>query len=204
MDCHLSVFACDSSSASFYGQQESSSAICAVISAANTFARMEKRRPLTNAEQAAAGRLMAIYKQRKAEASERGERLTQDDVAVRCGWSGQSAFGQYARGVVPLNLKALLALSKVLRFDPSEVSPELASAVLPLGSQFQVDKSTKGDESNVEPGPPIVSPFRAVKILGTAQMGSEGYWTALDEADGVDMICAGDGSIRVRWRDSDQ
>lgn len=40
-------------------------------------------------------------------------------------------------------------------------------------------------EQNVEPGPEIVSPYREIKILGTAQMGTEGYWYALSEADGV-------------------
>jgi len=40
-------------------------------------------------------------------------------------------------------------------------------------------------ESNVEQGPPIVSPYRAIPIVGTAQMGAEGYWYALEEADGT-------------------
>ena len=40
-------------------------------------------------------------------------------------------------------------------------------------------------DGNVEPGPEITSPYRAVKIVGTAQMGTEGYWHALDEGDGV-------------------
>ncbi|MHB0844735.1 LexA family transcriptional regulator [Stutzerimonas nitrititolerans] len=50
------------------------------------------------------------------------------------------------------------------------------------------DQSVKEDialyASNVEPGPPITSPYRAIKIVGTAQMGNEGYWYALDEAEG--------------------
>lgn len=40
-------------------------------------------------------------------------------------------------------------------------------------------------ESNVEQGPPIVSPYRAIPIVGTAQMGADGYWYALEEADGT-------------------
>lgn len=48
-------------------------------------------------------------------------------------------------------------------------------------------------ESNIEPGPPITSPYRAIKILGTAQMGTEGYWYALEEADGVVDVYSRDG-----------
>lgn len=41
-----------------------------------------------------------------------------------------------------------------------------------------------GSESNVEPGPPITSPWRAIPIVGTAQMGTNGYWNSLEAADG--------------------
>lgn len=55
--------------------------------------------------------------------------------------------------------------------------------------------------SNVEAGPPITSPYRAIKILGTAQMGTEGYWYALDEADGVvDVPSRDPGAYALRLR----
>jgi phage repressor protein C with HTH and peptisase S24 domain len=50
------------------------------------------------------------------------------------------------------------------------------------------------EASNVEPGPPIISPYRAIPIVGTAQMGSEGYWHALDEAEGYVDIPSRDPS----------
>lgn len=40
------------------------------------------------------------------------------------------------------------------------------------------------DKTTLEPGPPIAGPWRAIPIVGTAQMGTEGYWHALDSADG--------------------
>jgi len=40
------------------------------------------------------------------------------------------------------------------------------------------------DSSNVEPGPPIVSSTRRIDIVGTAQLGPEGYWAGLDQSAG--------------------
>ncbi|MDA8485133.1 transcriptional regulator [Pseudomonas resinovorans] len=104
-------------------------AVCSSISGANTFAPMSKRRPLTEEEQAEAGRLMALYERKKAMARELGIKLTQEDVASYCGWSGQSAFSQYATGKVALNLDALIRMAKVLEFSPREVSPRLADMI---------------------------------------------------------------------------
>lgn len=39
-------------------------------------------------------------------------------------------------------------------------------------------------ESNVEPGPPILSATRRIEIVGTAQLGPDGYWVGLDLGDG--------------------
>lgn len=119
----------DSSSAAFYQQQNTSSAVCFDISSANTLARMKIRRPLTPEEVAESTRLKAIYEQRKSAAKAAGRSLTQADVAEACGWSGQSAFSQYATGKVPLNVEALLKLAKALNFDASEVSSRLVSTV---------------------------------------------------------------------------
>ncbi|TLX53817.1 Cro/Cl family transcriptional regulator [Stutzerimonas nosocomialis] len=57
------------------------------------------------------------------------------------------------------------------------------------------------EASNVEPGPEITSPYREIKILGTAQMGTEGYWYALDEADGVvDVPSRDPGAYALRLK----
>ena len=119
----------DSSSATFYEQQNTSSAVCDLSSAANTLVGMKKRRPLTPEEFAESVRLKAIYEERKAAAKASGASLTQADVAEACGWSGQSAFSQYATGKVPLNLEALLRLAKALDFSPEQVSDRLLSMV---------------------------------------------------------------------------
>lgn len=42
----------------------------------------------------------------------------------------------------------------------------------------------ESSDSNVAPGPPIVSPARRIEIVGTAQLGNDGYWIGLDVAEG--------------------
>lgn len=62
-------------------------------------------------------------------------------------------------------------------------------------------RPNQADGPNVESGPAITSPYRAVKIVGTAQMGAEGYWHALDNGDGVVDIPSRDpGAYALRLR----
>lgn len=64
-----------------------------------------------------------------------------------------------------------------------------------------IKESPSSYEPNVEPGPTITSPYRAVKIVGTAQMGAEGYWHALDDGDGfVDIPSRDPGAYALRLR----
>lgn len=116
-------------------------------SSANTVARMAKRRDLTPEELAESARLKAIYEDRKAAAKARGQSLTQADVAERAGWSGQSAFSQYATGKIPLNLDAALTLARVLGCEVGEISPRLAK-VMNIPSAAEVREAP-----NTEPAP---------------------------------------------------
>jgi len=122
-------------------QQKSSPSVCYGISDASKYAGMStaKRKPLTPEQEQEADRLKEIYRQRKAEARARGERLTQEDVAELCGWTGQSAVSQYLNGRIALNLDALLKLSKALDFTPSQVSERLGK-FMPPASQQNVER----------------------------------------------------------------
>lgn len=131
----------NSSSAILYEQENTSWAVCTGISGANKVMDMTKRRPLTAEEIAECARLKAVYEARKADLKAQGTRITQADVAEACGWSGQSAFSQFATGKVPLNLDALMRLSKALKFSPEQVSPRLAQLVASPG----------GHSPNIEP-----------------------------------------------------
>ncbi|WP_205254700.1 LexA family transcriptional regulator [Halomonas sp. BN3-1] len=137
----LKSYAMNSSSAHFYEQQKISSGVCESISATSKYAGMNSsnRSPLTPEQLDEAKRLKEVYNQRKAEAKARGDKLTQDEVAARCNWGGQSAVSQYLNGKIALNLDALLKLSRALDFEPSAVSPRLGK-FMPSPSQQNVEE----------------------------------------------------------------
>lgn len=87
---------------------------------------MTKRRELTPAESDAARRLKEQFRLAKEDAKARGEKLTQEIIAERCGWSGQSAVSQYMNGTIPLNLDAAAQLARALNVPLDRISPELA------------------------------------------------------------------------------
>lgn len=56
-------------------------------------------------------------------------------------------------------------------------------------ARYDLDRPLRSEsgertESNVEQGPPIISPTRRIEIVGTAQLGNDGYWVGLDIAEG--------------------
>ena len=110
----------------------------------DTICDMSKRRPLTATEVEDALRLKAQYKSAVARAKSRGEYLTQEIVAERCGWSGQSAVSQYMNQKIPLNLSAATKLSRALGVPLSSISPSLAkeseTPKLPINTSTTVAK----------------------------------------------------------------
>lgn len=84
-----------------------------------------KRRELTSEEKKEAVRLAGLWREFKS--ANKG--ATQEWLGQETGIGGQSAVGQYLRGIIPLNLEALFAFSRVLSVDPMEISPRLAANV---------------------------------------------------------------------------
>lgn len=78
-------------------------------------------------------------------------------------------------------------------------SQELLSKLLgALGLSLSLAQT---DQSNADPGPSLTTPFRSVKIAGTAQLGAEGYWTALSPGDGhVDIPTKDKDAYALRLR----
>lgn len=146
------------------------------------------RTPITPEQKAEADRLKEIFSQRKDEAKARGEKLTQDDVAAACEWSGQSAVSQYMSGRIALNLGALIKLSRVLHFDPGQVSPRLVE-----GTSFAQSKLV----SNIA-GPPLTLREGRVPVIGTAQLGTQGYFEPMEYPVGH-----GDGYLLIHSDDQD-
>lgn len=95
-----------------------SNAVCDDNSATNTVGGM-RRRALSPEEKEASRRLKNIWEKKKKDLH-----LTQEEAAHRCGWNTQAAFYQYLNGIIPLNVEALVKISKVLQVDPSEIYPE--------------------------------------------------------------------------------
>src|SRR3989304_5006649 len=87
---------------------------CSDNSNTNKLIGMEKtRRELTDEEKAAAKRLREIWQRKKGALN-----LTQLSMAIACGWSVQAAFQQYLNASIPLNVKALLKISRELKVGP--------------------------------------------------------------------------------------
>lgn len=97
-----------------------------------------KRRELTDAEKQTVERLKKIWAIKKAEL-----KLTQEAVALECGWSGQTAFAQYINANVPLNIEAVLKIAKVFKIHPAEIMPEIQD-MLPT-----CDDSAKNENKEV-------------------------------------------------------
>ncbi len=106
-----------------------------------------RRRNLTAEEKAECARLKAVYELRKTESKADGRKLSQADVGHECGWqSGQSAVNQYLNGKVALNVDALLKLAAVLRFEPEDVSPRLASEIRQISLAAEKVRRVKDEE----------------------------------------------------------
>lgn len=84
-----------------------------------------KRRELTQEERAEADRLNARWISFK----KNNPGATQEWLAVESGLGTQGAVGQYLRGIIPLNIVALVAICRVIGFDPKEISPRLTEIV---------------------------------------------------------------------------
>ena len=101
---------------------------------------MNTKRHFDTEQLAAHERLRRIWKVKKDELQ-----LTQEQVALACGWSSQSAFANYLHGSVPLTTDAILRLAKALRVHPTEIMPELEE-ILPK-TAAQPAKQGEEDEA---------------------------------------------------------
>lgn len=120
---------------------------------------MPKRRELDRNELADAERLREAWEKAKPVLG-----LSQEQVAFQCGWKTQGAFSQYLLGRVPLNLDALLKISRVLQADPRKISPRLTKL---LGAQ----------KTYVDNGQEL--PLASVPIVGNTQAGPDKVWVEM-------------------------
>ncbi|WP_328825158.1 helix-turn-helix domain-containing protein [Pseudomonas palmensis] len=145
------------------------------ISAANIVSGMTTK-PSYIAEEAA--RLKAIYKARKSV----DPSLNQEKVAHDCGWASQSVVSQYMTGKIPLNIAALMSLSRALSFAPHEVSPRLAET---LGIANQPSLGSVENATNMG------SAGRLLPVVGYVKAGAFCEAVAFQASDADEWVEAG-------------
>lgn len=91
----------------------------------------KKRRELTAEEKAEANRLSAAWESYKR--ANKG--ASQGWLGEVSGIGSQSAVGQYLRGILPLNLEALLSICKQINADPQKISPRLTASIEMIASR---------------------------------------------------------------------
>lgn len=84
-----------------------------------------KRRELTEEEKQEAVRLATSWENYKKEHAG----ATQTWLGAESKIGSQGVVGQYLRGVIPLNIKALVAICRTIGVDPRTISPRLANTM---------------------------------------------------------------------------
>lgn len=105
----------------------------------------------------------------------RAEMLTQGKIADALGIN-QGSVSSYLNGYNALNVKVASVIAGLISKPVESFSPRLAKEIAEI--------ARRGLESNVEQGPPITSATRRIEIVGTAQLGPDGYWVGLDASAG--------------------
>lgn len=105
----------------------------------------------------------------------RSESLSQGKIADALGIN-QGSVSSYLNGYNALNAKVASVIAGLISQPIESFSPRLAK---------EISEMAKANfESNVEAGPPITTETRRIEIVGTAQLGPDGYWVGLDGKDG--------------------
>ena len=126
------------------------------------------------------------------EGKPRKECLTQGKIADALGIN-QGSVSSYLNGYNALNVKVASVIAALISRPVEAFSPRLAKEISEL--------ARLGLESNVEQGPPITSPPRRIDIVGTAQLGPDGYWVGINESDGwVETYSRDEDAYALRLR----
>lgn len=106
------------------------------------------RRKLTEEERQEAERLNAAWLTYKAQ----NKGATQTWLAAESGLGTQGAVGQYLRGVIPLNVEALVAICRVIAVDPKTISPRLLGPLLEFRylSSDEAHRQRQAEEQDFE------------------------------------------------------
>jgi len=154
-----------------------------------------KRRELTREEQLEAERLKAAWESYRAE----HDGATQTWLGAESGLGSQGAVSQYLRGVIPLNLQALLAISRVIGADPRVISPRLMEVVEQVrgmeegGAANSPDALPPGFMRVHAAGPDDPSMTQIMKVKLKVQAGITGFQVEPEHYDGETQ------GVPTRW-----
>jgi len=116
------------------------------------------KRSLTAEEKADADRLNAAWQAYKLKCKEKGESPTQEWLGSVTNLGGQSAVGQYLRGLIPLNLKALVAICSAIGARPEEISPHLAGPLAEISRNHNTRENPDNDSRSANSAEAYNSP----------------------------------------------
>lgn len=94
--------------------------------------------------------------------------LSQAQLAFDCGWNTQGAVSQYMTGKIPLNIEALVKLSRALGVKPEQISPKLSAELQFYSNSISADPSQEGfhaTQVNESPLAGLTSSARLTKII---------------------------------------
>lgn len=123
-------------------------------------------------------------------AARKARGLSQPALARLCGWDSQSRISQYETDNREPQLDDLKKIARALGV-PIESLVTGTNEIPHVSSRLRLTIKKPG----VEEGPDV-GPYAMVPVVGTAQLGPDGYWVAMEYPVGH-----GDGSLDVPTRD---
>lgn len=148
-----------------------------------------KKRPLTEAEKAAAQRLHAAWKKFQ----EGNERATQKWLSSEAKLGSQSNVGQYLKGHIPLNIKALLSICQVIKADPQSIYPKLVEHLSTSVTTEGKNSTAKPFDANVSTAQvglrpiPVISAVQAGRLKEISDPYAPGAGSAVEYTDDHDL-----------------
>lgn len=148
-----------------------------------------KKRELTQSEQRACARLREAW--RAYQDSHPG--ATQHWLANETKLGGQSLIGQYLRGFIPLNLKAVTSICSVIGCQPEIIYPEICQNLFHSRKNGETVSATRVIGSNVSPAQiglrpiPVISSIQAGKLTYISDPYPAGAGYAIEYTDDHDL-----------------
>ena len=126
----------------------------------------------------------------KIKAAREAKGLSQPQLSRMCGWDSQSRISNYERGIREPNLDDLRKMARCLGTTVEDLIASKENE-----TPITVSRQTES-KSGIESPTGTVGKYRMAPIVGTAQLGPDGYWEELNYPVGY-----GDGYLDVPTSD---